>query len=133
MELEQQVCSLELAIKLHELGVTKPSIFFTDSTQNRNDEIEMWCLVGENGKQAANYCPDNLCRYTVAELGEMLPGTVHTGNYTQGYRWQSHYQVIKDDMSGDMEYKHHEAGETEADARAKMLVYLLEKNLIELK
>jgi len=35
MELEQQVCSLELAIKLHELGVTKPSIFFTDSRQNR--------------------------------------------------------------------------------------------------
>ena len=72
MKLVQQLVNLKLSIKLHELNITKPSIFYTDSTKNKNSEIEIW--------DKPYYCPDNINRYTVAELGEMLPEFIFDKN-----------------------------------------------------
>lgn len=116
MTIENQVCSLELATKIHKLGITTPSIFYSDSSKSKNSEIEMW------GKP--DYCPDNINRYTVAELGEMLIPHVFlemTNNLEKGIT-----------LVASGKEKHHEYATTEADARAKMLVYLLENKLIKL-
>lgn len=81
------------------------------------------------------YCLDNLNAYTVAELGAMLP------------KWfSSHLDVKKgdgDEGLGDVwvcspprqmveDGIEFQAASTEADARAKMLIYLIESDLVQL-
>jgi len=119
MTIEEQVCNKELAIKLHKLHVTKPSLFYWEWTGAT--KIERW----ENGKP--DYCEDNICAYTVAELGEMLPTGLWSGkqNDEKIVCWNQTFQTTLDE---DIEFY----GDTEADARAKMLIYLLENKLITL-
>lgn len=117
MKLEQQVCSLELAKRLKELGVKQESLF--------------WWLHAENGDVVVyNVVPsmekDVCCAFTVAELGEMLPKIYITWRDTLvGDEWW-----LCDDRrkSSTDTYQY---AKTEADARAKMLVYLLENKLVE--
>jgi hypothetical protein len=75
-----------------------------------------------------------LAASTVAELGEMLPEAclwdgrkqvgLHCGKYSGG--WHVYY------IAGGKRV-HFEGGFTEAEARAKMLIYLLENELITLQ
>jgi hypothetical protein len=59
--------------------------------------------------------------YTTAELGEMLKG------------WEAHTEWSNQWMQYFIHYNgHSEQGDTEADARAKMLIYLAENNLIKI-
>ena len=120
MKIENQVCSLELAKKLKELKVKQKSLY--------------WYVMAEDGERIESEphyarLEEDISAFTVAELGEMLPITVKTTKYNLGYKWQSHYELIKNDLSGEMEYIKHFAAETEANARAKMLIYLLEDEL----
>ena len=126
MNIEQQVASLELSKKLKKLGVKQDSLYYW--VDNFYAGIETSIVEAKNRKEGGG-----VSAFTVAELGEMLPITVHTTKFEQGYHWQSHYEVLKGDLSGKMEYVHFEAADTEADARAKMLIYLIEKKLIKLK
>ena len=123
MELKEQVCSLELAKELKELGVKQESLFWWDGYTNFEDEIKL-----EYGK------PDFVAgdamfysAFTVAELGEMLPRGYMSFHDSIG-KWfcedldtfiQPGYKEIPDDYN------------TEAVARAKMLIYLLENKLIK--
>lgn len=130
MELTKQVCSLELAQKLKELGVKQES-FFKWSNVRTNKEM-LWSLYVPpefNKIPHPDLWVHGVSAYTVAELGEMLP---------------SNYVVIKSKRIGGFEgweldtknfelktlYPADLSADTEADARAKMLVYLLENNLI---
>jgi hypothetical protein len=58
--------------------------------------------------------------FTVAELGEMLPETYYSGSNQFGSYWCSTVNVTDRTFVAD----------TEADARAKMLIYLVENKLI---
>ena len=95
MNLEDQVCSLELAKKLKELGVKQESIF--------------WWIEFVNGWElrfATFKVPtlnDVISAFTVAELGEGLPDEC-----------VSYY------------------ADTEANARALMLIYLIENRLVKI-
>ena len=128
MDLEKQVTSVELSNKLHKLGVAKPSIFYREWTGAKEDEIEPW-----NDKFIPDYCPDNVNCYTVAELGEMLPDGIFTDKGAFDFKWNacaarySKFNTIADGEAVDFLFK----AETEADARAKMLIYLLENNLLD--
>lgn len=120
MKIENQVTSLELSKKLKELGVKQESAFYwyfsiddnkwkiTDNELLKDERWE-WCFA-----------------FTVAELGEMLPKhckSFQAYNTKKNNKWwceYSQYGVI------DTKY-----AETEANARAKMLIYLLENNLIK--
>lgn len=126
MKLEQQVVSLELAQKLKELGVKQESLF---SWLKLNDlHVQDWydcritdyCIVNEYPLD------DIISAFTVAELGEMLP---------------KHYSTLRRVIEGGKEiyicwntdesdYTNSTFADTEADARAKMLIYLLENKLI---
>ncbi len=124
MKLEQQVVSLELAKKLKELGVKQESLFYwrpnDNGAGNFNDII-----VAANDEEGL-FCGVYYSAFTVAELGEMLPDYAHS--------WR--IPAWKDDtIKWQCDWKNKPSGsktcdaDTEADARAKMLIYLKENNL----
>jgi len=142
MKLENQVCNLELAKKLKELGVKQESLYYYDPndelTHSRaGSSMPARCGVGFETSDIVSY----LSAFTVAELGEMLPDTVKMKDGTAyfsiektctkvsetGNVWEVYYEWY-----GELGDKISEQAGTEADARAKMLIYLLENNLITL-
>ena len=122
MKLEEQVCSLKLAKQLKELGVKQVSIFcWCDDSWKQNcglkNNVAYWVEYNDGGcKEDA----DILSAFTVAELGEMLP------------RHLIQERPPKSFLIGyvDENIKHFETAKTEADARAKMLIYLLKNKLM---
>lgn len=130
MKLQEQVTSVELSNKLRDLfdaaRVQKPSIFYRDFRGAKEDAIEMW-------GNKPDWCEDNIPCYTVAELGDMLPDAVWMGGqkdlvcYKTGDGWFVRYE-----NSSIEEVARSEKEKTEADARAKMLIYLIENKLITL-
>lgn len=108
MELEKQVCSLELAKRLKKLGAKQESVFYWV------DYKSAWCLR-EKAIQ-----PQDCSAFTVAELGDMLPKLLKTICSKDGNWW-----VHTDDWSC--------CANTEADARANMLIYLIEEGLVNPK
>ena len=152
MKLEQQVCSLELSKRLRELGVKQESLFGWILRGVKPDEYKLW-----TSGSIEEYLGDATSAYTVAELGEMLPKfisnyefapnpTVCVGEYSLFYSPQHNgdpheHQVLyqyspraivwKPDSSPlPQVFSLLEKAHTEADARAKMLIYLVENNLI---
>ncbi len=113
MKIEQQVVSRELAEKLKKLGVKQDSYFMWKYD-------ESFYIVATNSR----YGSGNgivASAFTVAELGEMLP----------------YKEILKINKDNDKFYFHDEKylghwANSEADARAAMLVYLIENNLIKL-
>tara|TARA_R110000851_G_scaffold202598_1_gene354359 strand:+ start:182 stop:670 length:489 start_codon:yes stop_codon:yes gene_type:complete len=160
MKLESQVCSLELAQKLKELGVKQESLwewyikgdesFVTGGDASIHFEIEGFTC--------------SCSAYTVAELGEGLPQVVvfpdpvdvPENENTQRLRESPEGRILLEEMSYKgllstgkpngwfVYYKGYDIlgspimigakqigkSETEADARAKMRIYLLENKLI---
>lgn len=127
MELSKQCVSLELSKRLKELGVEQESLFYWVF----DDLVQEWIIKDEvrNSDKVEWYSALN-----VAELGEMLPWKIPT----------DFFDYNKD--SGRLETFKNEKGEwfckyldkqtymadTEADARAKMLICLIENKFINL-
>lgn len=116
MKLENQVVSLELAKKLKELGVKQESLY-------------NWLVASDGARLMKNPVLDTYryfeqsSAFTVAELGEMLPRKFYSERYNNG----QFYCQRNDGL-----HNHNEYADTEADARAKMLIYLLENKLINI-
>ena len=103
MKIEDQVCTLEQAQKLKELGISFDAIF---------------CYVnGEIKHMPMRY---DFNAFTVAELGVMLPDEEYTcrygGDTTGNWEW-----------CNDMNEVAYGLYDTEAQARAERLIVLLEK------
>ena len=144
MELSKQVCSLDLAKRLKELGVKQESLYYlwTDSFGvNKNSAIAMTELrdhTPHNPQGGWQY----FSAFTVAELGEILPVSVQMNEETHWleigkteFKWQCGYTYHHEGTIGwgrVNDSVHHAVGKanTEVDARAKMLCYLLENKLI---
>ena len=132
MKLEEQVCSLELAKQLKELGVKQQSIYrwtFWASPNGANlwDDQTIRLASELTIKEAFSVWDKGISAFTVAELGEILPlnkiemKRLHpTGRFYFNLFDDKGYMVFEEDAY------------TEADARAIMLVYLLENKLITL-
>jgi len=125
MTIEQQVCSLELAKKLKDLGVKQESIWLWIKRKKKR-KIEKkgeWGLstskeiLPSETTESLEY----LSAYTVAELGEMLPEGCRTWKYAEG--WAGKIPGEQNTMG---------SYDTEANGRAKMLIYLIENKLITL-
>lgn len=109
MTLEQQVVSLELAKKLKELGVKQESLYYWNYSGGEA-EREIW-RIG-SGKAPIS----GVAAFTVAELDELLPEG--TRCYQLANEWFCDYDGYSNrDRKG-------------AVARGKMLIYLIENNLI---
>jgi hypothetical protein len=113
MKLENQVCSLENAKELAELGVKAESLF-TWATATNTDEpaITISAAICFKEHRIAT-------AYTVAELGNMLPDDWDLPTH-RGSDWGFY---ISDKMWRQ--------ADTEADARALMLIWLIENGHVK--
>ena len=125
MKLENQVCSLELAKKLKELGVKQDSLFKWHSKLDEKGNRVHTEIVYLPIKQMEQ----DYSAFTVAELGEMLPNSIdkfvmvimkmNKGTWVCGY-----YKDLK-----EMFY---EVGDKIlVTAMAKMLIWLIENKMME--
>ncbi len=145
MEFKKQVCSLRLSKKLKKLGVKQKSLWWWIGkelmisqaiTEYANDANESFyqgcgCCSGWLDNEEKVYST-----FTVAELGEILPidccYTIKKDLDEGGESiWECNYIYYAGNDKGD-EVEVFLAS-TEADARAKCLVYLLEHNIIKQK
>ena len=121
MNLEQQVCSLELAKRLKELGVPQKSLFHHYHTDKGYWSI----LYGQLSKKDST---ERYSAYSSAELGEILPKVIVVNAIEYGLmqifnglnKWRIFYGTLNDSL----DFSHYD--KTEANAGAKMLIYLLE-------
>jgi hypothetical protein len=115
MRLQDQVCSLSLAKRLKDLGVTQhESVFYwrPDGTAL----VDYWEV--HDGMVAA---------FTVGELGEILPDLYYSERWAGTKEWTCN--VRHDARLHKRRYPNMKA-DTEADVRAKMLIYLIENSLL---
>ncbi len=138
MKLEDQVVSLELSQKLKELGVKQESLFVWRGVQDwrfgplRYTLAYVANLVDDSNfpkiwKIRASKVVVTYSAFTVAELGEMLPAK---HQQIKLYRRHLGEWVCRWDYGTSPTGCHMETSNTEANARAKMLIYLLENELI---
>lgn len=139
MKLEDQVASLELSKKLKELGVKQESAFRW-----------VWCngCHLHEGKNDPGLCSSTdfldsekefVAAFTVAELGEMLPATISFPHRGEDRQWELFCGKDDSPFCGyfNAQITHHglfefqEYADTEADARAKMLILLIEKGIVK--
>lgn len=133
MQLESQVVSLPLAKRLKELGVKQESIFWW----LHEPEINDYTISNSFGSFDVGW-EKECAAFTVAELGEMLPDEIKVGRITYGLTitkegldgWRADYlgsEYGEPDTAFDDAFN----GQTEAEARAHMLIYLIEKGMVK--
>ena len=121
MKIEDQVVSLELSKKLKELGVKQESYFYWVKKVFANDPpVDPWIILDCMDTHAL----ENVSAFTSSELGEVLPkviGDKYLCIRNKFGLWEIAYRREK------VIYMQKE--KTEAGARAKMLIYLIENKL----
>jgi hypothetical protein len=122
MKLKDQLVSLDLAKRLKELGVKQESYFYFGD-----------CIISQEHYSA----------FSVAELGEMLPEYIEIENkYPEVFNGEKYSNVyLSYDQIGHPNYYDENVKndginlnfgkESEADARAKMIIYLLENDFVK--
>ena len=130
MKQQDQVTSLELSKKLKKLGVKQESLFWhiewdSDEKEGYFDSKDYPRIVfSPNATPPIFTVPPKSLYYsafTVAELGEMLPET----NW-QTYREKKGWILTDHQINIPIQ-----KANTEASARAKMLIYLIENDLLK--
>ena len=134
MQLEQQVSNRELSIKLRDLGVKQDSYFWWHTPIR---EGFGYPVIRSSTNTYRDGTEPNCSAFTCSELGEMLPKYVGVPQRQYfDYRSEEKIELEKPlwywSVGGDFTKYSSGLADTEADARAKMLVYLLENELITL-
>ena|SRR6187402_2783288 len=120
MKTELQVCSLEQAKKLKELGVEQLVSLFEWTVYCPDPTGEKYYyIVMDNNHPDAGHAEIIASAFTVAELGIMLP--LYCDSRKDGSWW-----VCDEGLTGNCVEFH---ADTEAEARAAMLIYILENSL----
>lgn len=125
MKLEDQVCSLELAKKLKELWVKQESQFYYCNVKSIGDHIlnkELWMIA--HLSQVTGLSDDWFSAFTVSELGVLMPDLF--GTFKDKGMWKGAWE----DNQWSLVSKLYASSKTEADARAKIIIYLIENGLI---
>lgn len=134
MNLNSQVCSLELAKRLKELGVNKSSLFYWIGEKNVDISTFGIIYIHEFGDLDENTLDqyDYYSAFTVSELGEMLPKTI---------TWKDGTYALTQDFYASGEFNAYYAlnnyapidftDDIEANCRAKMLIHLIKNGLIK--
>jgi len=152
--IENHVTSLELSKKLKELGVKQSSFFYWTETDNAaGTGYDAYVFSGEDAMAWAS--PFRYSAFLSSELGELLPPKIDIENgdkqFTNGGIWKEEahlvcgkfktpeplqawycdYQIYRPKpYDKQFELYHGEKAVTEADARAKMLIYLIQQRLV---
>mgnify|MGYP003477675710 CR=1 FL=1 len=140
MELKNQVCSLELAKRLKELKAKQDSLFYWKFSNGMLEKVSNIALdtelvYGQQPQKLKTLGTWETCSaFTVAELGEMLPKEIKADK--EYFIKQSFtilgLSIIKYTDTDGYDFISW-SSITEADARAKTLIYLLENKLIEIQ
>ncbi len=128
MKLEKQVVSLKLSKRLKELGVRAKCLFFYNAANN------LQFVADNDGMEIIH--SEYTSAFTVAELGEMLPPSVVVDGKTVCIRHckqsaSKQYGLYGVNLESTLIPIEMLVAPTEANARAKMLIYLLENKLCE--
>ncbi len=127
MKLEQQVCSLELAKKLKELGIKQDAYFSWRCFDAGGPELSWIICKSDDFPEKigiANFGFGSASAFSCVELGELLPNMVtmfrvhkkfdmHEGKWACGDELETSYAV------------------TEADSRAQFLIHLIEQGIVQ--
>jgi len=113
MHLEKQVCTLDQAKKLKELGVKQESLFYHTNS-------EKW---GVMPKSSIDFTGDPWAAFTVAELVQMNQNCFNI-EYSK-----DRYYTISTDMNNSTQFTYYE---TFAEACAAKLINALERGWISL-
>lgn len=140
MRIEDQVCSLELAKRLKELGVEQDGLFYYQNNPYNDGQDCIDIMIKEvrskNGEnniinvECENDASPTYSAFTVAELGEILPDAIlfHDSNcYIKCQKKDNEYKIYIDHLSRLVIF----FDENEANVRAKILIYLIENGLIK--
>lgn len=119
MRLENQVVSLELSKRLKELGVKQESLWYWGVHEVLGKSIGLNMNWGDY--HATTNAVITYSAFTVAELGEILPDGVYL--FQKEYGGKSFF-IREFDGKGVW------GGDTEANARAKILIHLIEKGIV---
>lgn len=136
MKLENQVTSLEISKRLKELGVKQESYFhWYEASGGWNFMAHDWSEISLS-KKGFKQVKDEFSAFTVAELGEMLPVKIVGRFLTLRKDVEDWWYVFYDDNILEFPIDktvriEDQAMSTEADARGKMLIYLLENDLLK--
>lgn len=122
MDLKNQVVSLELAKKLKELGIKQESYFYWFHCKHHKP-AQTFVQIGKTKTKNGFTTEELSSAFTVAELGEMLPFGFSSYSRHNG-EWECF-----DNRFSKLTQERYRA-ETEAGARAEMLIYLLESRLV---
>ena len=136
MELSKQVCNLELAKKLKELGVPQESLFYWEKIQRESFILslreKLMEIVDESEEGGWTFLEEGLSKgdvysaFTVAELGEMLPFIIkeyRLAIWREESSWKVFYGGEKCALC---EFEENNL----SDSMSKMLAYLKENKLI---
>lgn len=139
MKLENQVTSLELSKKLKELGVKQESLFYWQPLWQPGDKAQLMYVIWPGSKIEKR--PDieqtmiPCSAFTGGEIGEILPAYIkHNNEDLFLYIWKDDSNAWRCDYAkwGEKKFGYMIDKEpTEPDARAKMLIYLIENNLVK--
>lgn len=124
MKIENQCCSLEQAKRLKELGVDGISFFRHQHYPETKYRIEAQHITW--GDNRATDPGETFSAFTVAELGEMIGENGFSKKVTH---WLGYYKVPGNQYSQIIETPKKDF-DTEAQARAEILIHLLENKLI---
>ena len=136
MSLEIQICALQYAKQFKELGIKQRSLWYW--IKNKDGEYDLWSYKRLTvPKKYTGYSA-----FTVAELGEIIRkkfgGRCLETVWYEKNRFSSEVKIGKHDknfkclMNSYMSYILKDLPITEANSRAKLLIYLLENKLIKM-
>ena len=118
LELEKQVTSLEPSKELKKLGVKQDSLWYWVLLEGYFDyQLKQKGYDPHLRTTTKDFCS----AFTVAEHGEMLPDGFHSIKFNQKYRIGYNNDYIKAPTQVD---------DKEADARAKMRIWLIKNKLM---
>jgi hypothetical protein len=126
MKLEDQVTSLELSKHLKQLGVKQDGLFFYHKQKFGN------YLLGNSPDYHDFLGGEHYSAFTASELLELLPHIIRLKNKNNNLLNMSKHEIYYYDI-----YSHGRLvrfnNETFVNLLAKMLIHLIENNLLEIK
>lgn len=142
MKPEQQVCTLQQAKRLKELGLTQQSIFCFIGDENPDPKYNtpMQLYYSENARTdiGKSWYDNRIAAFNVAELGELLkehPDGSYYSDHLGDWLWQIlSFDVDSDEYPAGFKVTHSSDGEfeTEAEARADQLLFMIENKLVDI-
>ena len=145
MKLESQASSLELSKRLRDLGVKQESLYqwrrVKPYWEQDSEPAKNWSLSPSGVRENLGRSEEEIAAFTVAELGPLLPKGIVPKKlevYELRITWANgkcvicygSYFNVKTGLREEEAVWHWEHSDTEADARASMLCYLIEQKIV---